>query len=132
MSVLRSAETDERHQGAHVSIAAHFVHTCTVWRDGAEGESPYGGPSAPELTIVERDVPCRLVEKQDRVMFGLLQGERVQSMVVGGYLLLLGPDVDVNERDLVDIGDDRYRISTLARRNSRAGHHQSARLERVY
>jgi len=114
-----------------VSLAAHFIHRCTVRRDSAQGENPYGGPSEPALYDVASDVPCRLVEKHDRVVFGLQQSERAQSMVVSAFVLLVGPDVDLEERDTVVIEGDAYRVSTVQERNTRAGHHKSARLERV-
>lgn len=105
--------SDTDREGIIATQLMVMPHRCTIQRNSAQGEDPYGGPTAPDWYDVTSDEPCRLIT-QERVVYGLQQDERVESLVLSGYLLLLRPDLDVRERDRVLIGDEVYTISSVS------------------
>lgn|GEM_PF-2433081 len=72
-------------------------------------------------------VPCRLVEKRERVW----SSERAESLVATVYLLLVPASADVQERDRVIVDSTTYTVTAVLARNARATHHKSLTLEVV-
>jgi len=80
-------------------------------------------------------VPCRLVEKQQR----LVNSEKTESTVVTSHMLLVGSGADLLERDRVSkvkfedgtLVTKTFVVRSLVMRRGRALHHKSAALEVV-
>lgn len=92
---------------------------------GIETADAYGNASLSWYDVAL--VPGRLVEKRQRVW----SDERVESLVVTNFLLLVPAGTDVVERDRVSIDSVAYVVSSLLARNARAAHHLSLQLDRV-
>jgi hypothetical protein len=71
--------------------------------------------------------PGRLVEKRQRIW----SDERKESLVVTSPLLLVGPGLDVLERDRAIVDSATFTITALLVRKARATHHLSLAVERV-
>lgn len=114
-------------------IESHFIHTCTIQR-ATETEDAYRNKVEVWATVAS-NVPCRLVEKQQR----LANSERVESMVVTTHLLLVGSETNIVERDRVSqvrlddgtIVNSTFSVKSLVMRRANALHHKSAALVKV-
>ena len=116
-----------------MSFSSWLIHTCQVERAtvhlGAyqNAKETWAG--------VGTDMPCRLVEKQARVVVN----ERVESTVTTTYSLLVGPEVDVRERDRISrvtledgaIVPDTFVVTGILARRGSVLHHRTAMLSRV-
>ncbi len=101
-----------------------LIHQATVQRSTAVLDA-YGNAS---LTWYDYDsVPCRLVEKRERIW----SNERAESVVVTRYLLLVPAGTEVQERDRVQVDGVTYTVGAVLTRNTRATHHKSLSLEVV-
>lgn len=116
-----------------MSFDAQLLHTCTIERAG-QALDAYQNASR-VWSAIAVGVPCRLVEKQERV----LQSERVESTVRTAYTLLLPADAQIVERDrisAVTLEDGRvvssvFTVAALLTRRARVARHVTAQLERV-
>jgi len=79
-----------------VAFKNHLIHKCDIYRPttstGVLGEQLKTGE-----TLVEADIACRFVEKSERRIID----EESEDLVVTTYLLLLAPDSQIQERDIV-------------------------------
>ncbi|CAK0773865.1 conserved hypothetical protein [Gammaproteobacteria bacterium] len=117
-----------------MSIASHFIHTCTVKRAHQQEESVLGNPVETLFDDVYSG-PCRLVVKEDKIWSSETKSlERATS-----YQLLLPPGADVKERDTVAVvvletGEelkDAFTMKSIYLRRSSTVNHISVTLERV-
>jgi len=116
-----------------MSLHAHLIHRCTIQR-GAKAITAYRN-DARTWSDHLLDVPCRLVEKAQRVF----SHERAQLVVVTTYTLLLPRETDVIPDDritqitegktTVDAGP--FTIKAVLTRRTRSPHHLSLALERA-
>ena len=107
-----------------MSLDSHLIHTADLQR-GTEHADPYGNATRTWYDVAS--VPCRLVEKRERVW----SDERAEALVVTAYLLLVPADTDVAERDRVIVDSTTFTITAVLARNARAAHHKSLSLEVV-
>lgn len=111
-------------------IESHFIHTCTIQR-ATETLDAYQNKRETWATVAS-NVPCRLVEKQQR----LVNSERVESTVVTTHLLLIGSGANVLERDRVSqvrledgtVVNMTFVVKSLVMRRAYALNHKSAAL----
>ena len=116
-----------------MAIDSHFIHKCTIQR--LVGTLDEYGNASDEHYVVDADVPCRLVEKTQRAV----TEERAELVVVTSYVLLLGPDADVVERDQVTVfvldGEEYdtrvFTVKAVLKRRARGLRHYSVALEAV-
>jgi hypothetical protein len=117
-----------------VSASAHFIHTCdverfvSVGRDGLKAEKK-------DWRAQEAEMPCRFVEKQQRVADSAL----AERPTITTYTLLFGAARDVRAKDrIVNIRVRRaggeaetidagpYTIDSVLTRRARHARHRSA------
>ncbi len=118
-----------------MSLDAHLIHRCTIERDSGTKTDAYGN-HVPDLYEVDGDVPCRFVEKLQRV----LVDDGAESAVITTYLLLVAGDADLLPRDVIsrirlEDGTVLERTFTVAERlvrRSRFAHHIAAKLEAIH
>jgi hypothetical protein len=116
-----------------MSLATHLLHRCTILV-GASTEGPYGTPII-TWSEAATNVPCRLVEDQERIV----TAREAASLLVTTYTLLVLPNVEVTERERISnvILDDGqivagpFSIKAVLRRTGRKLHHKSLQLELV-
>ena len=114
-----------------MSLGSNLIHTCTVLRDG-DSKDAYGNRHGMPVEI-DWKVPCRLVEKTQRVVVG----EGASGAYITTYLLLSLPDSVIQEGDKVTriVLEDRtiinriFRVTSLVDRHTWRAHHKSAALE---
>jgi len=117
-----------------MSLAAHLAHRCVIQR-ATETTGPYGNARQVWADYL-LDVPCRLIERAERVINSLT----AEATVVTTYTLLVDGGVDIRERDRIDsvAFDDSgaetsgpFSVAAVLDRRGRALHHKSVALERV-
>lgn len=111
-----------------MSFAAHLIHSCTIQRY-TEALDAYNN-AEPQWSAIAVKVPCRLVEKQQR----LLVTERVESAVVTSHTLLVDESADLQERDRITnirledgaLVTKTFQVKALLMRRGRSLRHKSA------
>lgn len=118
-----------------MSIGGTLIHRCTIARStlAVDAQRNNTATYGPHLA----DVPCRLVQKSQRVADTVL----AERPVATTYLLLVGPRVDIQQGDQVadvvharsgaPIVSGTFRIESVAQRSGRAVLHRSAQLEKL-
>ena len=116
-----------------MSIEAFFPHFALIERATETGTDAYNNPIY-QWDAVGIDIPCRLVEKRERVE----RDETAAAMVVTTYKLLLPQVTDINERDRVTVTLEggtwlgAYICGSVLRRTAMRGrHHLSVDLEAI-
>lgn len=111
-----------------MSFAAHLIHSCSIQRY-TEALDAYNN-AEPQWSTVATKVPCRLVEKQQR----LLVTERVESAVVTSHTLLVDEGTELLERDRITnirledgaLVNKTFAVKALLLRRARSLRHKSA------
>lgn len=116
-----------------MSFDSLLVHSCSIER-ATSSDDAYGNASL-VWTEIYSGVPCRLIEKTDR----LVDPQKAQSTFITSYMLLVLPEYDIKERDRItqiDLGVPRelpaaFVIKNVTLRNGVTARHSSLSLEAV-
>lgn len=120
-----------------MTIGGHLLDTCTISRSAPQpDEYQEGDPERGEgWQAVGEEIPCRLVEKEQRVG----EGPWAERPVITVYLMLFAPRTDVKPGDRIEsviLKDGTadgltYRIERVLRRRGMATMHISCTLEKI-
>ena len=80
-----------------MSFNDHLIHLCTIKRPAGDSTDSFGEDDSAEDLIIA-DTPCRLVDKTQRTA-----KPAAGEMAIGGYLLLLPANTDVQRGDTVEV-----------------------------
>jgi len=117
-----------------MSLADHFLHTCTIQRPTVVGKDRYQADRVTWADVAV-EAPCRFVEKSQRVF----STDLAQFVVTTTYTLLLAAGADVLEGDRIadvrledgSVQAGPFEVASALRRRARALHHLSLGLEIV-
>lgn len=116
-----------------MSFDSHLIHTCTVQRATLSLDQ-YRGQQRTYADYLT-DVRCRLVVKSERIFSDV----EVQLGRTTTYLLLVRPDVDVQEGDRITelVYEDKeqvaehFTVREILKRRARSARHVALKLERA-
>ena len=119
---------------SNVHFKKHLIHTCTIQRNAPSQSA--SGELVPSWTDAETGVPCRYVEKAER-----LADQSLSFQMLEDHIMLMSNGEDVREEDRVStivskrdgssVETGPFTVEAVLKRNSTRPFHISLKLERV-
>jgi SPP1 family predicted phage head-tail adaptor len=107
-----------------VSFTSLLIHRCNIKRYTVTGTDAYGQPVKDWADIYTNE-PCRLASPSGKEI------KKDLEVVISDFKLFIRAEVDVTERDRVEVNGSTYEILLVQERAAMAVHHKELSLQRV-
>jgi head-tail adaptor len=107
-----------------MSFESLLIHTCNISRYIVIGTDAYGQPIK-SWAVIATNRPCRLTSPAGKEI------KKDLEVVISDFKLFIGAEVDVTERDRVEVASNTYEVLLVQERIATTGHHKELSLQKV-